>query len=97
MKNANAKHTCFNHGSYRFRLREDADGRLQVNRVSPYDETEYHWAIMRTPTSWDVLRNGRRVTTLRHEHGTTFEAEEAAAQLLNLDAAAHLTPRRAIW
>ena len=81
----------------RFHLTARTDGLLQLASIHPYDETEYHWAIMRTPTSWDVLRNGRRVTTLRHEHGTTFETEEAAAQLLNLDAAAHLTPRRAIW
>ena len=84
----------FEIGHTRFHLTARTDGLLQLTSIHPYDDTEYHWAILRTPTSWDVFRNGRRVTTLRHEHGTTFEA---AAQLLNLDAAAHLTPRRAIW
>lgn len=95
MKNIHVR--SFEIGHTRFHLTSREDGLLQLTSIHPYDDTEYHWAIMRTPTSWDVLRNGRRVTTLRHEHGTTFEAEEAAAQLLNLDAAAHLTPRRAIW
>ena len=95
MKNIHVRN--FEIDRVRFHLTARTDGLLQLTSIHPYDDTEYHWAILRTPTSWDVLRNGRRVTTLRHEHGTTFEAEEAAAQLLNLDATAHLTPRRAIW
>ena len=95
MKNIHVR--SFEIDRVRFHLTARTDGLLQLTSIHPYDDTEYHWAILRTPTSWDVFRNGRWVTTLRHEHGTTFEAEEAAAQLLNLDAAAHLTPRRAIW
>ena len=95
MKNIHVR--SFEIDRVRFHLTARTDGLLQLTSIHPYDDTEYHWAILRTPTSWDVYRKGRRVTTLRHEHGTTFKAEEAAAQLLNLDAAAHLTPRRAIW
>ena len=105
MKNANAKHTCFNHGSYRFRLREDADGRLQVNRVSPYDETEYHWAFKRPEGRgvWGVARNGKVVAeflpSLNDEDYETAsekladELDQLACRLLTLDRKLGLKPR----
>ena len=30
--------------TYRFAVHEHEDGAMQITRISPYDETEYHWA-----------------------------------------------------
>ena len=69
-------------------------GAVQVTRISPYDETEYHWAL-RSPTTgwWLVRRSGTGITILP----ARLTEEQVAAELLNLDRAAHLTRTGGIW
>ena len=74
-----------------FRLAE-YDDRLQVNSIHPYDETEYHWAYSTNGSTWRICRERRLVTTLGPS-----APEQVAEKLLELDHAAGLTPRRAIW
>ena len=72
-------------------------GRLYLQSLHPYDETESHWAFMDTHDgSWRVYRAGRYQITL----GSAWERlspEQAAVKLLAIDRAAGLKPRRAIW
>ena len=68
-------------------------GTLCVQSIHPYDETEYHWARQgATGHSWFAFRAGKRIATLG-----TLTREQVAAELLNLDEAAHLTRTGGIW
>ena len=105
MKNADVKTSFFNHGSYRFSLHELTDGRLQVNRVSPYDETEYHWAFKRPEGRgvWGVARNGKVVAEFlpslddadyeTASEKLADELDQLACRLLTLDRKLGLKPR----
>lgn len=50
---------------FKFAVHILADGTIQVTRVSPYDETEYHWAS-KSPgrNHWRIIRNGHTVSTI---------------------------------
>ena len=50
---------------YKFAVRTLADGAVQGTRISPYDETEYHWAL-KSPglNHWRIIRNGHTVSTV---------------------------------
>ena len=78
----------------RFGIKTDPrTGTPCISSIHPYDETEYHWARQGvTGHSWFVFRDGKRVCTL----GSLTE-EQVAAELLNLDRAAHLTRTGGIW
>ena len=85
---------------YRFAVHTGDDGRVEVTRISPYDETEYHWAL-KSPGKkiWRIIRNGSTVSTVgtfawgrpvRTEQSLT--PEEVAYFLLHADEEAHLEP-----
>ena len=50
---------------FKFAVHTLADGAVQVTRISPYDETEYHWASKSAGRNfWSIIRNGRKVSTI---------------------------------
>lgn len=86
---------------YTFAVRTDKIGGTQVTRVSPYDETEYHWAS-KSPDSnrWSIIRKGRTVRTVGFyidgeidAAAEAFSPEQIAYFLIKADMNAHLEPR----
>lgn len=51
--------------TYRFAVHEHEDGAMQITRISPYDETEYHWAS-KSPgcNHWRIIRNEHTLSTV---------------------------------
>ena len=85
---------------FKFAVHTLADGTVQVTRISPYDETEYHWAL-KSPglNHWRIIRNGHTVSTVgTFIGGKTDEAaeplspEQIAYFLIEADMKAHLEP-----
>ena len=86
---------------FKFAVHILADGAVQVTRISPYDETEYHWAL-KSPgrNHWRIIRNGRTVSTVGtfigcspDEATETLTPEQIAYFLIEADMKAHLVPR----
>lgn len=86
--------------SFKFAVHILADGAVQVTRISPYDETEYHWAL-KSPgcNHWRIIHNGRTVSTVGafiggkpDETAEPINAEQIAYFLLEADMKAHLEP-----
>ena len=49
--------------TYRFAVHEHEDGAMQITRISPYDETEYHWASKSAGRAvWRIIRDRRIVS-----------------------------------
>ena len=86
---------------FKFAVRSLADGAVQVTRISPYDETEYHWASKSPDRNhWRIIRNGRTVSTvgtfIDGKPDKTTESlipEQIAYFLIEADLKAHLEPR----
>ena len=85
---------------FKFAVHILADGTLQVTRISPYDETEYHWAL-KSPgrNHWRIIRGGRTVSTVGVFIGGKPDAvaepltpEQIACFLIDADQKAHLEP-----
>ena len=88
------------HAPFRFSVHTLADGTVQVTRVSPYDETEYHWAS-KSPgrNHWRIVRNGHTVSTVgafiggkSDETAEPLSPEQIAYFLIEADMKAHLEP-----
>lgn len=86
--------------SFKFAVHTLADGTMQVTRISPYDETEYHWAL-KSPgrNHWCIIRNGRTVSTVGafiggkpDETAEPLSSEQIAYFLIEADMKAHLEP-----
>lgn len=86
---------------FTFAVRTDADGRVQVTRISPYDETAYHWALKSANCNhWRILRNGKTVSTIGSyiggkpdEASESLSPEQIAYFLIKADMNARLEPR----
>lgn len=86
---------------FRFAVHESAGGAVQVTRISPYDETEYHWASKSASHShWRIIRNGHTVSTVNafiggksSESAKPLSPEQVAYFLIKADQEAHLEPR----
>ena len=85
---------------FKFAVHTLADGAVQVTRISPYDETEYHWAL-KSPgrNHWSIICNGRTVSTVGAFIGGKPDAvaeplspEQIAYFLIEADMRAHLDP-----
>ena len=85
---------------FRFAVHTLTDGAVQVTRISPYDETEYHWAL-KSPgrNHWRIIRNGRTVSTVgafisgKHdESAEPLTPEQIAYFLIEADMKAHFQP-----
>ena len=85
---------------FKFAVRIRDDGGTQVTRISPYDETEYHWAS-KSPRSnhWRIIRNGRTVSTVGtfigdkpDESAEPLSPEQISYFLIEADMKAHLKP-----
>ena len=51
------------HIPFKFAVHTLADGTVQVTRISPYDETEYHWASKSAGRAvWRIIRDRRIVS-----------------------------------
>lgn len=83
---------------FKFAVHILADGTLQVTRISPYDETEYHWAL-KSPgrNHWRIIRGGRTVSTVGafiggkpDETAEPLSPEQIAHFLIKADMKAHL-------
>ena len=50
---------------FKFAVHTLTDGTVQVTRISPYDETEYHWAS-KSPgcNHWRIIRNEHTLSTV---------------------------------
>ena len=86
---------------FKFAVHTLADGTVQVTRISPYDETEYHWAL-KSPgrNHWRIIHNGRTVSTVGafiggepDEAAEPLSPEQIAYFLIEADMKAHLEPR----
>lgn len=86
---------------FKFAVHTLTDGAVQVTRISPYDETEYHWAL-KSPgrNHWKIIRNGHTISTVGDfSSGKPDEAaeplipEQIAYFLIETDLKAHLEPR----
>ena len=50
---------------FKFAVQTRNDGGIQVTRISPYDETEYHWALKSAGRNfWSIIRDGQKVSTV---------------------------------
>ena len=85
---------------FKFAVHTLADGTVQVTRISPYDETEYHWAL-KSPghNHWRIIRNGHTVSTVGafiggkpDEAAEPLIPEQIAYFLIEADIKAHLEP-----
>ena len=85
---------------FKFAVRILADGAVQVTRISPYDATEYHWAL-KSPgrNHWRIIRNGHTVSTVgafigskSDESAEPLTPEQIAYFLIEADMKAHLEP-----
>ena len=87
-------------GPLKFAVHTRPDGAVQVTRVSPYDETEYHWALKSASRShWRIIRNGHTVSTVNafiggkpDEKTEPLTPEQIACFLIEADMNAHLEP-----
>ena len=85
---------------FKFAVHTLADSTVQVTRMSPYDETEYHWAS-KSPgrNHWRIIRNRRTVSTVGtfiggkpDESAEPLSPEQIAYFLIEADMKAHLEP-----
>ena len=83
---------------FKFAVHTLADGTMQVTRISPYDETEYHWAS-KSPgrNHWRIIRNGYTISTVgafiggkSDETAEPLSPEQIAYFLIEADMKAHL-------
>jgi len=83
---------------FKFAVHTLSDGTVQVTRISPYDETEYHWAL-KSPgrNHWRIIRNGHTVSTVSAFSGSKpdeaaepLSPEQIAYFLIDADMKAHL-------
>ena len=85
---------------FKFAVHTLADSTVQVTRISPYDETEYHWAYHpgTEDAYWGIYREGNFVARSRDFYdGAEVTPEQIAEELLNCDEAAKLERRGGIW
>ena len=86
----------FRVGGQLFSARAHDDGRIYVQSIHPYDDTEYHWARFsgQEDDFWEIRLNGRFVGRTRDFYdGADLSPEDVAAVLLDLDGRAGLNPR----
>ena len=77
--------------TYRFAVHEHEDGAMQITRISPYDETEYHWASKSAGRAvWRIIRDGRTVSRAGAT-GQELVPEEVAHLMLDADQKARNT------
>ena len=85
---------------FEFAVHTSGDGAVQVTRISPYDETEYHWASKSAGRNyWSIIRQDRKASTIGPFIGgkpdEAFEAlspEQIAYFLIDADQKASLEP-----
>ena len=85
---------------FKFAVHTLADGAVQVTRISPYDETEYHWALKSAGSNnWRIIRNGHTVSTVGAFIGGKPDAkaeplspEQISYFLIEADLKEHLVP-----
>lgn len=85
----------------KFAVHTSADGSVQVTRISPYDETEYHWASKSSDRKhWRIIRKGHTVSTISpfignkpSEIDEPLSPEQIVYFLIKADTDAHLEPR----
>ena len=86
---------------FKFAVHTLADGTVQVTHISPYDETEYHWALKSAGRNfWSIIRNGHKVSTIGpfiggkpDEASEALSPEQIAYFLIEADQKANLEPR----
>ena len=85
---------------FKFAVHTLSDSTVQVTRISPYDETEYHWAL-KSPgrNHWRIIRSGHTVSTVgafigskTDETAEPLNPEQIAYFLIEADMKAHLEP-----
>ena len=108
-EDSNMKNTSFrtftipradNRTPFKFAVHTLADGTVQVTRISPYDETEYHWASKSPERNhWRIIRNGYTISTVgafisgkSDETAEPLSPEQIAYFLIEADMKAHLEP-----
>ena len=105
MKDTNTRTFTVDRGEGRvpikFAVHTRADGAIQVTRISPYDETEYHWALKSAGRNfWSIICNGHKVSTIGtfiatkpDETAEPLSPEQIAYFLIDADQKANLEPR----
>ena len=91
---------AYGRAPFKFAVHTLADGTVRVTRISPYDETEYHWAS-KSPgrNHWRIIRNGYTISTVgafiggkSDETAEPLSPEQIAYFLIEADVKAHLEP-----
>ena len=85
---------------FKFAVHTLAYGAVQVTRISPYDETEYHWALKSAGRNfWSIIRNGQKVSTVGpfiggkpDEAAEALSPEQIVYFLIEADIKAKLEP-----
>lgn len=76
--------------TYHFAVHERENGEIQITRISPYDETEYHWAFKSAGRAvWRIICDGR-IVSRAGATGQELVPEEVAHLMLDADQKAHL-------
>lgn len=78
-----------------FLERATPDNQIQVSRISPYDDTNYHFARYSDDHfEWRIIspKSHRAIKTIRDEFDNV-SSEDIAEMLIEYDEAAHLEPR----
>ena len=98
MKNTNYRRFQIEKSAFALHTTYGLTDRYQITGIHPYDETEYHWAWRTSDdTVWHICRDGKRVGSFSPACPAAEELEAVARELLNRDAAAHLTRTGGIW
>ena len=85
---------------FKFAVQTRNDGGIQVTRINPYDETEYHWALKSAGRNfWSIIRNGQKVSNVGpfiggkpDEAAEALSPEQIAYFLIEADIKAKLEP-----
>lgn len=81
----------------KYDLGERNDGGYQITSIHPYDETEYHWALLRAGQSeWEIWRAGMLCGKLAPKKRQPRSKEQVAAKLYEMDKSANLHRRGGI-
>ena len=83
---------------FEFAVHTLADGTVQITRISPYDESEHHWASKSPDRNhWRIIHNGHTVSTVGafiggklDETAEPLSPEQIAYFLVETDMKAHL-------
>jgi hypothetical protein len=78
-----------------YNIKTDENGKpMQITKIAPYDEQEYHWAKFEIGKRCKIIRIGHIVKTLNSD---AYTVQEIIEKLMECDEALDLKCIRAIY